>query len=317
MKRSLLPVIAVIAVIYATTALFRMHERPIKAEPPVAPPASDFSETIAAVGLIEPATENVAIGTPLAGVVEKVCVAAGDAVTAGAPLFVLETRQLSAQLAVRQAALGRAEAQERAARVGLADVREQLERAQRLGSGRVISADEWTRKKFAVESAEARVTEAQAEVASARAAIRETETEIDRSIVRAPLDADVLQVKIRAGEFAPAGQTAQPLLVLGRLRPLHLRVDVDEHEGWRIHPAAPAMALLRGNAGLKAALRFVRFEPMVVPKRSLTGDSTERVDTRVLQVIYAIAQSEPRLFVGQQMDVFIKDRSAAVQTVAR
>ena len=49
----------------------------------------------------------------------------------------------------------------------------------------------------------------------------------------------------------------------------------------------------------------MRFEPFVLPKKSLTGDSTERVDTRVLQVIYRVQRGDLRLFVGQQMDVFI------------
>src|SRR5215472_7779455 len=44
---------------------------------------------------------------------------------------------------------------------------------------------------------------------------------------------------------------------------------------------------------------------LVLPKKSLTGDSTERVDTRVLQVIYRIEENSFPLFVGQQMDVFI------------
>jgi hypothetical protein len=50
----------------------------------------------------------------------------------------------------------------------------------------------------------------------------------------------------------------------------------------------------------------VRFEPYVIPKRSLTGESTERVDTRVLQVIYAMKTKDLPIFVGQQMDVYIK-----------
>jgi hypothetical protein len=52
-------------------------------------------------------------------------------------------------------------------------------------------------------------------------------------------------------------------------------------------------------------LQFVRFEPYVVPKKSLTGDSTERVDTRVLQVLYSFNRDTLPLYVGQQMDVFI------------
>ncbi len=95
------------------------------------------------------------------------------------------------------------------------------------------------------------------------------------------------------------------MILLGRAKPLYLRVDVDEHEAWRVHPEASATATVRGNADLTTPLKFVRFEPFVLPKKSLTGDSTERVDTRVLQVIYRIEHDDLRLFVGQQMDVFI------------
>jgi hypothetical protein len=67
---------------------------------------------------------------------------------------------------------------------------------------------------------------------------------------------------------------------------------------------APASSL-RGNSQVTYALEFVRFEPYVVPKASLTGDTTERVDTRVLQVIYRFKDPKARVFDGQQMDVYI------------
>jgi len=124
-------------------------------------------------------------------------------------------------------------------------------------------------------------------------------------VIRAPIDAQVLQVKVRAGEYAPASVTATPLVVIGRAKPLHVRVDVDEQEAWRVGAGARAMAHVRGNPRLETPLTFVRFEPFVVPKKSLTGDSTERVDTRVLQVIYRVESEELPLFVGQQLDVFI------------
>jgi hypothetical protein len=56
---------------------------------------------------------------------------------------------------------------------------------------------------------------------------------------------------------------------------------------------------------------------MVVPKRSLSGDSTERVDTRVLQVIYEVLDQSVPLFVGQQMDVFIEAAPAKLTAKAR
>jgi hypothetical protein len=135
--------------------------------------------------------------------------------------------------------------------------------------------------------------------------VQSVQVDLQRSIVRAPLAAEVLQVKVRVGEFAPAAATANPLILLGRSKPLHVRVDVDEHEAWRVTEGAHAIGHLRGNADMKASLQFVRFEPFVVPKRSLTGDSTERVDTRVLQIIYRVEREDVPWYVGQQLDVFI------------
>ena len=62
-------------------------------------------------------------------------------------------------------------------------------------------------------------------------------------------------------------------------------------------------------------MKFVRVEPFVIPKHSLTGESTERVDTRVLQVIYAIDTGGRKLFAGQQLDVFI-DANPQVEPAA-
>jgi len=77
-------------------------------------------------------------------------------------------------------------------------------------------------------------------------------------------------------------------MILGSVTPLHVRVDVDEHDAWRVRGGALAAASPRGNGSIRIPLEFVRFEPYVIPKKSLTGDSTERVDTRVLQVIYRV-----------------------------
>ena len=54
----------------------------------------------------------------------------------------------------------------------------------------------------------------------------------------------------------------------------------------------------------------------MIPKKSLTGDNTERVDVRVLQVIYVIDTQGKRLFVGQQLDVFIDASPPAAQVTA-
>jgi multidrug resistance efflux pump len=245
------------------------------------------------------------VGTPLPGVVDRVRVTAGQTVKRSDALFELDTRQLRADLAVRRQAVAVAQARIRVADARLSDLQRQLEFAEQVKDKRAISAEELTRRRSAVEIARAELDHARSETAGAEAQVQSVEVDLERSIVRAPLSAEVLQVKVRVGEFAPAGTTANPLILLGRSNPLHVRVDVDEHEAWRVREGAPAVGHVRGNATLKAPLAFVRFEPFVVPKRSLTGDSTERVDTRVLQIIYRVERRDLPLFIGQQLDVFI------------
>lgn len=305
MKRLILPSIGMLAAVWAAYSVVRTQPRRMPTDPPAAPAMSDFKDTVAAVGLIEASTENIWVGTPLAGVVVRVFVTAGQSVRSGNPLFELDTRQLRAELAVRQHAVGVARARTRVAEARMADLQRQLEFAEQVKDKRAISVEELTRRRSAVETAGAELEEVRTEIAAAESQVHSVEVDLDRSVIRAPLAAEVLQVKVRVGEFAPAAATSGPLVLLGRSKPLHVRVDVDEHEAWRVHEGAHAIGHVRGNAELKAPLRFVRFEPFVVPKRSLTGDSTERVDTRVLQVIYRVDADRVPLFVGQQLDVFI------------
>ncbi len=306
MKRWFVPILAVLALTFGIISVLRSQPKREQTNPPVKPPGSTFAHTVAAVGLIETSTENIAVGSHLPGVVEKVFVTVGSSVRKGGSLFGIDDRQLRAQLAHAEATEKAEEARVAVASAVLDDLTLQLKFAESVTDPRAISAEEVARRRSSVQTAKARLGEAEAEVGTAGAQITMVKTELERSVVTAPVDGEVLQVKIRAGEFAVAGATTNPMILLGRAKPLYVRVDVDEHEAWRVLPEANAIAAVRGNAELKTPLRFVRFEPFVLPKKSLTGDSTERVDTRVLQVIYRVEREDLRLFVGQQMDVFIE-----------
>ena len=307
MKQYLLPVLAAGAALFATVSVVRTQPVREVTEPVSPPPASSFTDTVAAVGLIEASTEHISVGTPLSGVVTEVLVTLNQSVRAGTPLFRLDTRALQASLAVHESQLTAARARQATAQCQVEDLNDRLERSLKLRSSTVISEDELIRTRFALKVSQARVVEAQAEVAVAEASAASVRTEITRSTILAPVDGTVLQLKIRPGEFATAaGAPTSPLLLLGNLSPLHLRVDIDEHEAWRVQPGTRAKGHVRGNADLASPLSFVRFEPFVIPKRSLTGDSIERVDTRVLQAIYRLDRTDLRLYAGQQMDVFIE-----------
>ena len=305
-RKYLLPVLAVLGLGFAVLTVVNGSKTIPPAQPFVGPAAPPFKSSVAGTGIVEANTENIAIGTLVPGVISRIYVSIGSKVKAGDPLFKLDDRDLMAQLAIRQAALHVANTNIKVAKASLSDFKNQLAIAESVTDKRAISVEELDHRRFAVQIAKAKLAQTKADVVSAMAQIRETETNLDRIIVRAPIDGEILQLKIHPGEFAPAGVTQTPFILLGNVAPLNIRVDVDENDAWRVRAGAPAFAFLRGNREIKTGLKFVRFEPYVIPKKSLTGDSIERVDTRVLQVIFSIEQTGLPIFAGQQMDVYIE-----------
>ena len=348
--RYLLPLLAVIAAGFAVTQMLHAQQKPAPATPPVEPARSPFGSQLAGTGIIEPETENISVGTHLPGVVARVCVKVGDTVRPGDLLFLIDDRQLKAELDIRLANLTNVEAQleklERSPRpeelppaeaklaeadANLQDQQLMYDRLRRLEGQRVISDEELTRRQMGVAIAKAQRLKAYADlqllrsgawiyekkvaaaaVSQAKVQVEQTRTELERLAVKAPrmtwgsvdrTEFQVLQVNLRPGESVATTQ-GTALVVLGYVGRLHVRVDIDENDISRFRPTLPGVAKPRGNPGQEYPLTFVRVEPYVIPKKSLTGGNTERVDTRVLQVIYAIVGDAP-LYVGQQVDVFV------------
>lgn len=343
-----LPVLALSGLSFGLWTVNKGAE-PVPVAPPAAAPAeAPFTETIAGAGIVEARTQNIAVGTPVAGVVVEVAAQVGQRVKRGDVLFRIDDRDRRAELVVREAALATAraelarlerspraedlpplEARVASAETDLADLQRQLEIAESLPDKRAMATQEWDRRRFAVQASQARLAAARADlarvragawepdlavaranVASAEARVEAQRVELDRTVVRASVDGTVLQSNVRAGEFAQAsavtGQGAQPLMLLGDVDVLHVRVDIDENDAWRFKPGARGVAHVRGNRELKTDIEFVRVDPYVLPKRSLTGESTERVDTRVLQVLYRFDAKSLPVYAGQQMDVFLE-----------
>jgi hypothetical protein len=88
-------------------------------------------------------------------------------------------------------------------------------------------------------------------------------------------------------------------------------VDVDELDAWRFDPNGQAVAVLRGGKRVEYPIEYVRTVPVVIPKKTLTGDNAERIDTRVLQLIYRFKESEPGVLPGQVLDVYVETGAGA------
>jgi HlyD family secretion protein len=264
---------------------------------PLPPPEKPVERSIAASGMVEAYGENVRIGVPVSALVTGMKVRVWDRVRSGDLLFQLDDRELRAQRVVEEARIVEMEA-------AVARISEQLKRLQSVKDPRSVSREEVETK-----AADLRVVEAQR--ASAIAAVAETYILLSRLSVTAPRDGTILQVSIRSGEFVQAG-AADPPVILGDLDYYQVRADIDEQLAPRVTEGASATGYLKGDTQHPLPLEFVRIEPFVIPKVSLTGASNERVDTRVLQVIYRI-KSGPgvRLYPGQQMDLYLGETPVA------
>jgi len=290
-----MPSLAIVGVLVTTVAIISRSPSPAPAVSIAKPAEASYPSTIAGAGLVEPSSENIAIGSNLAGIVARVAVQAGSVVRKGDPLFTLDDRAALAEHGVRAAAVALAIAQR-------SEAQTQWRFAIALSDPRALSRDERERRRHALDIAEARVK-------GAEAALGAISTDIERLTVNAPIDGTVLQVNTRVGESVTNIPGAPPIMILGDTRELHVRVDIDENDSWRFLPGAPAKGFIKGNSSLNTELRFVRVEPYIIPKRSLTGGTTERVDTRVLQVLYAFTPDGLDAYIGQQLDVFIEAKS--------
>jgi len=344
-----LPVLATGMFAFSIYHLLFAGEKIPKVLPLVEPPRQSFSSGISGTGLVEARAENISLGTPVAGVILEVCVSSdqlGERVTAGTPLFRVDDRHLRSQLKILQANMKLAEAQlERLeqmprpeevppseAKVKVADanrtrLKDLLDRGEQLLGKNVMSQEEFTSRRFSFVAADQQWQQASAEHAmllagawtpdkavsqasleSARAEVENVQNEIERCLVRAPVDGQILKIDVRPGEYVNAA-ASKALILLGDLDRLRVRVDVDERDIGRLNTAGRAIATPRGASDQQLKLEFVRVEPYVIPKKAFTGDNTERIDTRVLQILYEIEHHEPRVYVGQQLDVSIECQS--------
>jgi HlyD family secretion protein len=290
-RKYMLPLLAITGVVLIIVAII-IDNQPTPSAPAIQWPKVPFASYVSGAGIVEASSGNIAVGTGVSGIVTATYVKWGDHVRAGDPLFKIDDRDLQSQRLAARASVKEAEAK-------LVQTRDQLTLIESVPDRRAISTEELNNRRSALAIS-------QAALVSAQTRLDQFKLEIDRRTVRALAPGKILQINIRPGEFAQSGVLAKPLMLLGNDERLFLRVDIDEFDALRIKSGASAVAFVRGAPERQARLKFERIEPYVAPKISLTGAGTERVDTRVLQVIYSLDQGAFPAYIGQQMDVYIE-----------
>jgi len=284
------PVMAFVGLSFALYKVISYTPDP-KHDPIIMPPESPVAEPISGIGVVEPRSKFVNISTELGGVARKVSVVEGDYVKAGDLLFCLDTRDIDAQIDVL-------EKQRAVAKITAAQASCLFDLVKKLKNDPAVSKDDFTRRDYAHRQAQAQVHQLEAQLRQARITRQ-------RLHVRAPLDGCVLEVNVNEGEYVTPGVITPPPILMGDVQRLYVRVEFDEEEVGNIVKKAPAYGFTRDDSKTKIPLTFVRFEPHVQPKKNL-AIAGQRVDTRVLQVLYALPQEISTIFTGQQLDVFVK-----------
>ncbi|MEO7297705.1 MAG: HlyD family efflux transporter periplasmic adaptor subunit [Verrucomicrobiota bacterium] len=297
--------LAIVGLIACFFMVKKLRYRPPPPAPLVEPSRSPYKDSVAATGIIEATKENVKIGASRAGLVQKVLAQIGSEVKTGDALLLFDDREARARFATTETQIKVLEATLAMEKILADDASDQFNRVAKLATEKIASDDELKRKDFSLQASRARVAKVEADIKAAQSQLQQAAVELDILTVRAPRAGVVLQVNVRAGEFATLNGN-EPMMILGDVNTLQIRADVDEQNAGLVSPNQPAVAYIKGDTKNPLPLRFVRIEPFVIPKRSLTGDSAERVDTRVLQIIFQLDRPASPLYVGQQVDVFMQ-----------
>lgn len=215
--------------------------------------------TVVAVGALEP-SDTVAVGSEQSGLVEEVTVDVNDAVRAGQVLARLDTDLLRDQLAQARAQVAVAHAGVGQADATLAAARRELARIAPLGAG-AVAAQTVDQARDAVDQAEAGLALARAQHRSARASVAALRTQLDRAVIRSPVDGVVLARHVEPGQpVISALQAATLFEVAADLQHLELVVDVDEADVGRVHAGQAARFSVPAWPDREWSARVVRLD---------------------------------------------------------
>jgi len=250
-----------------------------------------FKSFIAGTGIVEAESKNITIGSPVSGIIKTVYVQSGDKIQEGKLLFDIDDTLLRSNILIARADIKAAEAKFMSAKHNF----------KLIENFKKISPKMVTKLKYM--QAEDHFHEAKELLAVSKTKLSTLQDQLKLYKVYSPIDGVVLRSEISKGDFFGTHSKA---LVIGSER-VNIRVSINEYDISKFTAETKAVAYLRGNTKEKIDLTYTYIIPYVVPKTNLTGRSTERTDTRVLQVIYAAKKTETfPLYVGEQLDVFIK-----------
>jgi HlyD family secretion protein len=202
-----------------------------------------ISLVVTAAGNLAP-TNQVIVGSELSGTAQEVYVDTNDSVKKGQPLAKLDTSKLNQQTDRSRAALLAAKAKVSQTEATLAESKAALARQEELhdlSGGKTPSRATMETSRATVARAIADLESAQASVAGAEAEVRSFERDLEKAIIRSPVDGMVLARSIEVGQTVAASFTAPTLFTIAEdLKKMELVVSVSEADIGRVEAGQTA-----------------------------------------------------------------------------
>jgi HlyD family secretion protein len=209
---------------------------------PVVVARGDLPETVVATGVLEPSA-RVVVQSEIPGIVAAVHIDDGERVRKGQALVELDRERLEDRVAELAAALEMRRARARfdlvgRARAELEKAQRDLERERRLYEKGVVSQERIEDLTHTVAVLEIALSDAHAELAARRAAVREAENahrrverDLAKTVIRSPVDGVVVRREVEVGTAVADLQNGGTVVAtLADDRRIHVLAQVDENE---------------------------------------------------------------------------------------
>ncbi len=324
---------------FALTSIGSRHKRALHIES-----GAISKTTIAGPGLVEPNSEDVKIGSELAGKLKDVLVEEGAQVKKGQILAILVNEDYLASVEASKAqvqdkdaayrkVLNGSRIQER--RESFASLQEaetveanakiEMQRRLQLWETGVISKEEMERyeREYSVakarldaanqhfkliddQSREEDIASAKAQLDYALAQLAQNKAIYAKTFLRAPFDGMILRKHHRAGEsITNSSVTSDPVFTMGDVHGLRVRVDVDETDVSRVAEGQKVYVTAQAYGTKKFWGHVIRVSGQLGHKNVQTDEPQERIDTKILETL---VQLDPgiHLPVGLRVDAYIQ-----------
>jgi HlyD family secretion protein len=299
--------------------------------------------TVAGPWRVEPDSEEVKVGSELAGKLREVRVEEGAQVKKGQVLAVLVNDEYRAAVANSEALVRQkeaawrkvmngsrsqerheAEANVREAESVEANARSEMERRQQLWNAGVTSREgaeryqrecgvakaklDAARQHFRLVDDESREEDrsvARAELESSKAQLDGNRAVYEKTWIRAPFSGTILPKHHRTGEsITNSSVTQDPVFTMGDVRGLRVRVDVDETDVSRVREGQEAYVTAQAYAGQKFRGKVIRVGGQLGPKNVRTDEPQEKIDTKILETLVQL-DAGAALPIGLRVDAYI------------